>query len=144
MFRIVFVTIITTIIISSCSSPGDKYFIASYYFPNYHVDARNAERFGDGWVEWELVKNAKPRFPGHQQPNVPAWGYTDEANPAHMAQKIDAAADHGVDAFIFDWYYYDDGLFLAVPRGQRIFDAAVQGSENQGLHGRAQRNDLFR
>ena len=112
MFRIVFVTIITTIIISSCSSPGDKYFIASYYFPNYHVDARNAERFGDGWVEWELVKNAKPRFPGHQQPNVPAWGYTDEANPAHMAQKIDAAADHGVDAFIFDWYYYDDGLFL--------------------------------
>jgi hypothetical protein len=24
-----------------------------------------------------------------------------------MARKIDAAADHGVDAFIFDWYYYD-------------------------------------
>jgi len=27
-------------------------------------------------------------------------------------QKIDAAADHGIDAFIFDWYYYNDGLFL--------------------------------
>ncbi len=96
----------------SCSSPGKEYFIASYYFPNYHVDARNTQRFGDGWMEWELVKDARPRFPGHHQPNVPAWGYTDEANPAHMEQKIDAAADHGIDAFIFDWYYYDDGLFL--------------------------------
>ena len=32
-----------------------------------------------------------------------------------MAQKIDAAADHGIDAFIFDWYYYDDGPFLNRP-----------------------------
>jgi hypothetical protein len=63
-------------------------------------------------MEWELVKAARPRFPGHHQPKIPAWGYTDEANPAHMEQKIDAAADHGIDAFIFDWYYYDDGLFL--------------------------------
>jgi hypothetical protein len=29
-----------------------------------------------------------------------------------MAQKIDAAADHGVDTFIFDWYWYNDGPFL--------------------------------
>jgi hypothetical protein len=59
-----------------------------------------------------LVKAAKPRFPGHVQPNVPAWGYTDESDPKQMAQKIDAAADHGVGAFIFDWYWYDDGPFL--------------------------------
>jgi hypothetical protein len=110
--RIAFATFILSSLIPSCSSPGNEYFIASYYFPNYHVDARNAQRFGDGWMEWELVKEARPRFPGHHQPNVPAWGYTDEANPAHMEQKIDAAADHGIDAFIFDWYYYDDGLFL--------------------------------
>jgi hypothetical protein len=29
-----------------------------------------------------------------------------------MAQKINAAANHGVDVFIFDWYYYNDGPFL--------------------------------
>ena len=29
-----------------------------------------------------------------------------------MAQKIEAASSHGIDAFIFDWYYYNDGLFL--------------------------------
>jgi hypothetical protein len=29
-----------------------------------------------------------------------------------MAAKIAAAADHGLDVFIFDWYWYDDGPFL--------------------------------
>ncbi len=112
MNSIAFASIILSCLISSCISPEDDYFIASYYFPNYHEDARNAELFGDGWTEWELVKAARPRFSGHHQPNMPAWGYTDEANPAQMAQKIDAAADHGIDAFIFDWYYYNDGPFL--------------------------------
>jgi hypothetical protein len=89
------------------------YDIAAYYFPNYHpTDERNNGYHGAGWSEWELVRNATPRFPGHQQPKVPLWGYTDESDPKEMARKIEVAADHGIDAFIFDWYYYDDGLFL--------------------------------
>ena len=86
--------------------------VAAYYFPNYHPDRRNQAFHGPGWTEWELVKNAKPRFYAHNQPKVPLWGYTDESDPGQMAQKIDAAADHGINAFIFDWYYYDDGPFL--------------------------------
>jgi len=86
--------------------------VAVYYFPNYHLDDRNQALHGPGWTEWELVKHAAPRWDGHQVPLEPAWGYTDEADPQHMAQKIDAAADHGIDAFLFDWYYYDDGPFL--------------------------------
>jgi hypothetical protein len=90
--------------------------VASYYFGNYHPgDPRNEKNKGPGWSEWELVKAARPRFPGHQQPKVPLWGYEDESDPAVMAKKIAAAADHGVDAFIFDWYYYDDGPFLERP-----------------------------
>ena len=58
------------------------------------------------------MRQAPPRFKGHVQPKVPAWGHEDESDPAVMAKKIDAAADHGIDAFIFDWYYYDDGPFL--------------------------------
>lgn len=86
--------------------------VAAYYFPNYHEDARNAAFHGEGWTEWKLVKEAQPRFDGHDQPKKPMWGYTDEADPIQMAQKIDAASSNGIDAFIFDWYYYDDGLFL--------------------------------
>jgi hypothetical protein len=87
--------------------------VACYYFPNYHTgDTRNEANKGAYWSEWELVKAARPRFEGHEQPKVPQWGYGDERNPQVMAQKIDAAANHGIDAFIFDWYYYDDGPFL--------------------------------
>lgn len=87
--------------------------VACYYFPNYHPgDPRNEKAKGKGWAEWELVKAAKPRFPGHRQPIVPAWGYTDESDPVEMARKIAAAADHGIDAFLFDWYYFNDGPFL--------------------------------
>ena len=95
------------------SDISPNYTIACYYFPNYHPnDARNEKFHGKGWSEWELVKNAKPRFEGHQQPKVPLWGYVDESDPKVMARKIDAAANYGIDAFIFDWYWYDDCPFL--------------------------------
>ncbi|MDF2715450.1 MAG: hypothetical protein K0R28_2375 [Paenibacillus sp.] len=86
--------------------------VAAYYFPNYHPDSRNAKWHGEGWTEWELVKRATPRFPGHAQPKEPLWGYEDEADPSVMAKKIDAASDHGIDSFIFDWYWYEDGPYL--------------------------------
>lgn len=98
--------------------------IAAYYFPNYHSDARNALTHGPGWNEWELVRRARPRFPGHRQPNCPLWGYGDEADPRVMEQKIAAAADHGVDVFIYDWYYYNDGTFLERALNEGFFGAA--------------------
>jgi hypothetical protein len=93
------------------NSPG--YDIAVYYFPNYHNDdARNEGRYGKGWSEWELVKNALPRFEGHKQPKIPLWGYTNESDPEIMRMKINVASQYGIDVFIYDWYYYNDGLFL--------------------------------
>lgn len=109
-------------------STGDEITVACYYFPNYHMDSRNESRYGEGWSEWELVKAAGPRFEGHDQPKVPAWGYTDEANPEHMAQKIEAASSHGLDVFIFDWYYFEDGLFL-----ERGIEEGFFGAENNDL-----------
>jgi hypothetical protein len=89
-----------------------NYTIAAYYFPQYHPDARNDKWHGKNWTEWELVKAARPRFPGHRQPIVPAWGYFDESDPQWTAREIDYAADHAIDCFIYDWYWYEDGPFL--------------------------------
>src|ERR1700722_18526084 len=70
---------------SPSASPADDsaaITVAAYYFPDYHPgDPRNEKAKGHGWSEWELVKQAKPRFPNHQQPKIPAWGYTDESDP---------------------------------------------------------------
>lgn len=98
---------------SASNNGEEKITVAAYYFPNYHTDdPRNVKQKGEGWSEWELVKTAIPRFPGHHQPIVPLWGYTDEKDPKVMEQKIDAAASNGIDCFIFDWYMYEDGPFL--------------------------------
>lgn len=104
---------------------GNDVQVAVYYFPNYHPDPRNAQVHGEGWTEWDVLRCAAPRFPGHNQPRIPAWGYEDESDPAVMARKIAAAADHGVDAFIFDWYYYDDGPFI-----ERGLEKGFLGAEN--------------
>ena len=88
------------------------YEVAVYYFPNYHPDPRNDKWHGVGWTEWDLVKAAQPRYPGHRQPIVPAWGYFDEADPEWTAKEIDLAADHGITSFLYDFYWYEDGPFL--------------------------------
>jgi hypothetical protein len=99
--------------------------VAAYYFGHFHPnEPREIASKGKGWSEWELLKAAKPRFPGHHQPLVPLWGYDDETDPRAMARKIDAAADHGINAFIFDWYFYNDGPFLEAPLDHGFLKAA--------------------
>ena len=91
----------------------NNYQVGAYYFPNFHLgDPSNEAIHGKGWCEWELIRTAPPRFPGHHQPQRPVWGFEDESDPAVMAKKIDAAADHALDFWLFDWYHYDDGPFL--------------------------------
>jgi len=99
--------------------------VFAYYFPNYHLDARNQRHHGQGWSEWKLVREARPRFENHQQPKVPLWGYEDEADPQVMARKIEAAASHGLSGWIFDWYWYEDGPFL-----ERALDEGFLGAPN--------------
>jgi hypothetical protein len=107
-------------------APPYPYTVAAYYFGNFHVDPRNEIAHGPGWTEWRLVEAAKPRFSGHEQPKVPLWGMQDESDPRVFEQKIKAASDHGVSAFIFDWYWYDDGPFL-----QRALEKGYLNAKNR-------------
>jgi len=107
------ICLVLALALSGTPAVAESVTVASYYFGNYHPgDPRNAARKGAAWSEWDLVRAARPRFPGHAQPKVPLWGYEDESDPSVMDRKIAAATDHGIDAFIFDWYHYDDGPFL--------------------------------
>ncbi|WP_309616798.1 glycoside hydrolase family 99-like domain-containing protein [Salinibacterium sp.] len=86
--------------------------VLAYYFPSWHRDPRNAAWFGDGWTEWKLLADAKPRFQGHRQPRVPAAGEIDESDPQVFDTQIALATEHGVNGFLFDFYWYDDGPYL--------------------------------
>lgn len=91
----------------------EKYIVSAFYFPNFHVGDKHNEAFhGKGWNEWRLVEQARPRFQGHEQPKVPLFGYEDESDPKVMERKISWCKEYGVNALMFDWYYYDEGPFL--------------------------------
>jgi len=95
------------------SQTSDKYDVAAYIWPSCHHDARFGDMlWPDGEGEWEIIKKGNPRFEGHYQPKVPLWGYEPDDDPKVMERWIDAATDHGINVFIFDWYWFDQGPFL--------------------------------
>lgn len=89
------------------------YDIAAYIWPAYaQNDPRSRQFWPEGCGEWQTVKLAQAKFDGHRWPRKPVWGYVNEADPYVMEMEIEAAVDHGVNVFIYDWYWYDDRPFL--------------------------------
>ena len=90
-----------------------KYDVAAYVWPSYTGDDKRARIFWEeGYGEWQTVKKMKPLFEGHLWPRKPLWGYVNEADPYVMEMEIEAATSHGVNVFIYDWYWYDNQPFL--------------------------------
>lgn len=89
------------------------YDVAAYVWPAYTGDEPRTRMFWpEGMGEWQSVKNAQKKFPEHDWPRRPLWGYTNEADPYVMGMQIEAATAHGVNTFIYDWYWYDRRPFL--------------------------------
>ncbi len=89
------------------------YDIAAYIWPAYTGDEPRTRAFWpDGIGEWQSVISASAKFPGHNWPRKPLWGYQNEADPAVMSMQIQQALKYGVNVFIYDWYWYDRRPFL--------------------------------
>lgn len=88
------------------------YDVAAYVWPAYTNDPLSLRFWPQGIGEWESTKDAKPKFEGHMQPRIPLWGYCDEADCRVMEHQIDQAVKHGVNVFIYDWYWYNNAPFL--------------------------------
>ncbi len=89
------------------------YDIAAYIWPAYTGDEECTRRFWEqGTGEWQTVKNptAKPQW-DFKNPQ-PLWGYVNEADPRVMEMEIEEAVNHGVNVFIYDWYWYEGKPFL--------------------------------
>ena len=94
--------------------PVAEYDIAAYVWPAYQPEPRWKELgiFKAGKGEWQSVWEARPKWEGHEQPRIPLWGYENEADPKVVEKKIDVAVSHGVNVFIYDWYWYGGRPFL--------------------------------
>ena len=114
MKKIYFITV-SIFLLMACMCPVDlnaQYDIAAFVWPSYHPDDRARIFWPDGIGEWQTVMSNKPKYEGHEQPRYPLWGYINEADPYVAEMEINAAADHGVNVFIFDWYWYDAMPYL--------------------------------
>lgn len=90
-----------------------RYDIAAYVWPAFTGDEPRSRIFWpEGIGEWQTVKNETRDYPQFSEKRKPLWGYVNEADPYVMEMQIDAAADHGVNVFIYDWYWYDQRPFL--------------------------------
>ena len=92
---------------------SDGYYVAAYVWPSCHDDPLGrAKLWADGIGEWEVIKKGNPRYEGHYQPRQPLWGYELDNDPEVVERWIDVAVDHGVNVFVYDWYWYEEGPYL--------------------------------
>ena len=80
--------------------------VIALYYPHWHNYDHGSAWKGEGWTEWVEMNDAKPKFPGHEQPKKSSWGNFDESDPVWAGKEIDLAADYGIDVFLYDWYWY--------------------------------------
>ncbi|MBQ6267854.1 MAG: glycoside hydrolase family 99-like domain-containing protein [Clostridia bacterium] len=102
------------------------YDIAAYIWPSYTGKELRARQFWEqGIGEWQSVLSAEKRTPEQILPRKPLWGTVDEADPKVMEFQIKEALRHGVNVFIYDWYWYDRRPFL-----EQCLDEGFLGAAN--------------
>lgn len=92
---------------------ADDYLVAAYIWPSCHDDSlAHHWLWPEGIGEWEVIKKGDPRFEGHYQPKQPLWGYEMDDDPVVVEKWIKTALAHGVNTFVYDWYWFMDYQYL--------------------------------
>jgi len=95
------------------------------YLPQFHPIRENNEWWGPGFTEWVNVVKARPLYPGHDQPRMPAdLGFYDLRLPETRQAQATLAHEHGIEAFCYYHYWFAGRELL-----ERPFDEVLASGE---------------